>query len=343
VRPCSPDRAVEEMAIHIGVLGTGNVADRNLVPALQEVSQARFWSVLSRDRERGLEFARRHGAQAPDPVHTTLESMLADPQLHAVIIATPDKLHARQAIACAAAGKHVLVEKPMATDVESAGMMLRKCEEAGVKLAVAYHMRWHNGHRQVIERIRAGRIGTLRHMRVLWTARTNDPGNWRASPEVGRWWSLGAVGTHCLDLIRWTLSPSCGEIAVCKSVIANSVWGGPHDETAILSLRFASGATAELCSSVVFKAPSRLEIYGSGGYVVCDGTLGPHGAGTIRTPEGELKYPVMDPYAGEIRDFVESIQDNRSPEVNGEEGLRNVELLVAATASDPNLKPMDSC
>jgi predicted dehydrogenase len=322
------------MAIHIGVLGTGNVADRNLIPALNNVSQARFWSVLSRDRNRGMAFALRHGAQAHDPVHSTLESMLADPQLHAVIIATPDKLHAQQAAACAEAGKHVLVEKPMATDVESAGMMVRKCEEAGVKLAVAYHMRWHNGHRKVTEMIRGGQIGMLRHVRVLWTAQTSDPGNWRASPEVGRWWSLGAVGTHCLDLIRWTMCPSCGEIDAFKSVITKRVWGGRHDETAILSLRFASGATAELCSSVVFKAPSRLEIYGDSGYVICDGTLGPHGAGTIHTHVGELGYSVENPYVGEIRDFVESIQGNRSPEVGGEEGLRNVELLVAAAAPD---------
>ena len=131
--------------------------------------------------------------------------------------------------------------------------------------------------------------------------------------------------------VRWFMAPSCGEIVEIKSVISNAVWGSPHDETAVVALRFASGATAEFCSSVLFEAPTRLEVYGSRGYAVCTGTLGPHGGGAIQTHAGPLAFDAVDPYAAEIADFVEAVTTGRPPEVDGLEGLRNVEILERIT------------
>ena len=172
------------MTMNIAMLGTGGIADGQLAPALELVDGARLWSVLSRDAQRGREFAVRHGAAAASAVHTDLDSLLADADLDAVLIASPDKVHAPQCIAAARAGKHVLMEKPMATDVAEAEAMVEACDEAGVTLAIAYHMRWHAGHRQLAAAVHTGRLGTLRHMRVQWTFLAGSDANWRASPEV---------------------------------------------------------------------------------------------------------------------------------------------------------------
>lgn len=318
------------MTLKIGMLGSGGIADEQLAPALGEVDEAVLWSVLSRDSERARGFAERHGARSPTPAYTDLDAMLADAQLDAVIIASPDKLHAAQAIAAARAAKHVLCEKPMATGIEEAKAMVEACAKARVKLGVAHHMRWHPGHRVLAHRAHAGEFGELRHMRVQWTWKAGDASNWRAAPDVGKWWSLGGVGTHCLDQIRWFMCPGCGEVEQLRSVISRALWGGPHDESAILSLRFESGATAELCSSVTFDGPRRMEVYGSEGYALCEDTLGASAGGSIRTDQGELAFEKRNPYAGEIRDFAVAVSEDRSPEVDGEEGVRNVELLVRA-------------
>jgi len=319
------------MSLNFAIIGPGRIARNQLVPALEQVDGARLWSVLSRDYNRAVEFAEAHSARSSAPAYTELKNLVSDPELDAVIIATPDKLHAQETITCAQAGKHILVEKPMATNVEDAKAMVEACEDAGVRLGVAYHLHWHNGHRQLVERIRTGTLGVLRHMRVQWTFKSEDAGNWRAFPEVGRWWGIAAVGTHCLDFIRWIMVPSCGEVESIQSMISNKVWGSPHDETAILSMRFESGATAEFCSSVLIEAPLRAEVYGADGYAICDGTLGPHGAGTIHINGDEMTFKPENPYVGEIRDFVRAIEEGRAPEVDGKEGARNVELLVAAT------------
>jgi predicted dehydrogenase len=320
------------MTMNIAMLGTGRIADVQLAPALANTEGARLWSVLSRDSKRGHEFAKRHGAAAANPAHTDLDSLLADDDLDAVLIASPDKLHASQCIAAARAGKHVLTEKPMATDIAEAEAMVKACEQAGVTLAVAYHMRWHAGHRKLAAAVHAGELGTLRHMRAQWTFLAQNDENWRASPGVGRWWGLAGVGTHCLDQVRWLMVPSCGEIVVQENLISRDVWKGPHDETALVSLGFESGATAEICSSVLFDAPRRMEVYGSNSYAICDDTLGPHGAGTIRIGRKAMDYEVANPYVGEIADFVAAVTEGRAPEVDGREGLRNVATLVAAVS-----------
>ena len=210
--------------------------------------------------------------------------------------------------------------------------MTAACRDAGVKLGIAYHMRWHTGHRDLAAAAHAGRFGTLRHMRVQWSSKAPNDSNWRAHTEVGRWWGLAGVGTHCLDQARWYLMPSCGEVTRLTPHITRSVYGGPHDETALLALEFESGATAEICSSVLFDAPKRMEVYGSDGYALFDDTMGRFGRGRIVTHEGEHAFEPLDPYTGEIEDFAAAVREDRDPEVNGEEGARNVALLEEAIA-----------
>ncbi len=314
--------------MNLAILGTGGIAHARLAPAICHAEDVQLWSVLSRSPGRAAAFAKTHDARAPEPAHADLDVLLRDPELHAVVIATPDKLHAPQTIAAARAGKHVLVEKPMATSVEECEAMVQACEEAGVKLGVAYHLRWHQGHRHLENRIRAGSFGKLRHMRAQWAWPARDASDWRAHSDVARWWSLAGVGTHLLDLIRWFMVPRCGEVEVVRSVVSRSVWRTPHDETAVVALQFRDGSTAEFCSSVLFDAPHRVEVYGSGGWAVGEGTLGPLGRGSVKTNRGPLPFARIDPYLGEIVDFATAIRQDRCPEVDGREGLRNVELLL---------------
>ena len=196
------------------------------------------------------------------------------------------------------------------------------------------HILEHNaGHRALAAAAHSGRFGVLRHMRIIWTQRAPDGSNWRASPEVGRWWSLGGLGPHCLDQVRWFLMPSAGEVCAIESVIDRSVWSSPHDETAVVALHFDNGATAEICTSMQFRAPRRMEIYGEDGWAIAEETFGYDGTGEIRTSEGAFDFPVRNPYVGEIRNFVQAIEEDREPEVGGEEGLRNVDLLLRAVGA----------
>ena len=318
------------MPLNIAMIATGGIADKQLAPALAEAPNAQLWSVLSRDKDRAQAFADKHGASAPDSAYDDLDSLLADPDLDAVLLASPDKLHADQAIRAARACKHILTEKPMATDRAEAAAMVDAARDAGVRLGIAYHMRWHMGHRALFDAAQQGRFGTLRHMRIHWPTPARNADGWRAKADVGRWWALAAVGTHCLDQIRWFMRPGCGEITKAESVINRSAYQGPHDETAVAAYQFENGSTAELCVSVLYQGPRIMELYGSDGYAICTETLGPHGEGRIETHEGAFDYAPANPYVGEIEDFAAAIRDGRPPEVDGAEGAANVDLLLKA-------------
>ena len=313
--------------LRLGIIGTGSISRDALTPAIGEVDGAILWSVLSRDKANAVRFAQEHKAVSPAPAFDDLQHFLSDPDLDAVVIATPDKLHAEQTIAAAAAGKHVLVEKPMATTVEDADAMIQACRNADVRLGVAYHLRWHLGHRELAARAHRGDLGDIRFARAQWTFQAPNAANWRAHDEVGHWWSLAGVGTHSLDWLRWMLVPVCGEVTEVASTITRNVLGSAHDESAAVSLRFESGAVAQFVSSALFTAPNRGEICGTAGYAYCSETIGRGGGGRIDTDNGQITFTEVNPYAGEIADFVSAIKEGRDPEVSGEEGRRNIELL----------------
>ncbi len=187
------------MAVNFGLIGPGSIADRKLAPAIKETAGAKLWSVTSRSLERASDFAERHEATGPEPAFTDYEEMLEQPDLDAVLVSTPDKLHAEHGIKAARADKHVLMEKPMVSNSASGEDLIKECEKGGVKLGVAYHLRWHRGHRKLIWKIQDGVLGKTHHARVQWSFQAKDDSNWRAHEDVGRWWGLAGVGT-----MNWT-------------------------------------------------------------------------------------------------------------------------------------------
>jgi 1,5-anhydro-D-fructose reductase (1,5-anhydro-D-mannitol-forming) len=315
------------MPLRFGIIGPGGIAEHFLAPALKRAPGATLWSVLSRDRDRAIAFAAKHGAKGKTPAHDDLDAFLADPELDAVLIASPDRLHAPQTLAAAKAKKHVLVEKPMATSAAEARAMVEACRAANVKLGVAYHLRHHAGHKLLAAAVHEGALGEVRHARVQWTYKASDASNWRAKEDVGRWWALAGVGTHCVDMVRWLMLPKAGEVVDVRAVTSRAVFKGPHEETAVAALRFASGATADIVASVLFDGTSSVEVWGDRATASAEATLGPHGRGVVKIRGNETKFGVVDPYAGEIADFADAVARDRAPEVDGREGLRNVEIL----------------
>lgn len=317
----------ETKTIRVGLIGPGSIADERLIPALSTIEGAVFWSVLGRDQGKAEQFAEKHGAKSPQAAFSDLGTFLADPDLDAVIIASPDKLHAEQAIACAKAGKHVFVEKPLATSAKDARAIVKACKTAKVKLTVGYHLRYHAGHRKVFALIGdpvTSPIGVIRHINVSWTLQSKVA-DWRADGKLGQWWSLAALGTHSLDLVTWLLKGDKVKSTSC--VVSSPVFGSAHDETSLVGLVFESGVTAQILSSVIMRAPRVVEIFGSKGVIRCVETLGPRGTGTITVNGEELKFDPVDPYAGELKDFVASVQADQEPSVTGAEGAANVALL----------------
>jgi predicted dehydrogenase len=311
------------MTLGIALLGTGNIAQRAFVPAVQAVDGLCLVAVLSRDKARGAAFAQQYGI--PE-VYDNLHALLRSPQVDAVIVATPDATHEPQVIAAAQAGKHVLCEKPMTTTYAGCERMAAAIRASGITFAMGYNNRFNTGLQHIKAMLREGQIGQVRYARAFLTTQAQDPQGWRARSEQSRYWALSAVGTHLLDLWRWYF----GEPASVGGCLATPVHHGPNDEVTTLVFDYPGRLLAELSVAAIFGDANRLELYGEDGAIIGEGLFGARPGGTITCKGQAVAHPWTNPFIAEVADFVQAIQQQREPRATLVDGLRNVYIMETA-------------
>jgi 1,5-anhydro-D-fructose reductase (1,5-anhydro-D-mannitol-forming) len=320
------------MTLGIALLGTGSIAQRAFVPAVRAVAGARLVAVLSRERARGRAFAQQH--DIPE-VYDRLEALLLSPQVDAVIVATPDALHEPQVIAAAQAGKHILCEKPLATTYAGGQRMAAAVRASGITFAMGYICRFNNALRQVKKLLEAGSIGAVRYARAFMTTQAQNPNGWRAQREQAHYWALSATGTHLIDLWRWYF----GEPAHVGGCLATPVHHGPNDEISTLVLDYPGRLLAELCATAILRSGNRLELYGEQGNIIGENVLVSSQAGPLTCNGQPVAYQAANPFLAEVADFVQAIEQRRTPEVTIEDGLRSVYIMETARTG-PLLRPL---
>ncbi len=182
--------------------------------------------------------------------------------------------------------------------------------------------------RLLANKIHANELGEIRHINIHWAHTFIEEAKWRKSSNLSRWWSITTLGTHCLDLIRWLLVPTCGEIKNIKTLTTNNNFK-TNDETALISIQFESGATASIYTSILFNSEFSLEVFGEKHNAKALNVITSKSKGSIVIDGVPLEY--KDPenfYACELRNFALAIQNKSLVEVTLQEGFRNIELLI---------------
>lgn len=311
----------------MGIIGTGYIAAACHGPVVTAAPGARLVGVLSRRVDAARDFLTTLEVDAATP-YDDLGAFLADPGIDLVVVASPDGLHFPQAEASLRAGKHVLVEKPMALSLADAQSLVDLAAERGLVLAVSYHLRCHAGHELLRRQILDGALGALRYLRLAWSFPI-DESNWRARSDVARWWSLSATGTHCLDLARW-FADDPADWTRFEAVLNTTRWGG-RDESAVIAAQLASGASVDVLASIQFAEYTRLELFGDRGSAFCEGTLGPEGGGTIVLNGQPLDFTPTNPFAVQLDRLLAAINgQSAGPPADGAVGLRAKRDLLLA-------------
>jgi predicted dehydrogenase len=249
--------------LHWGVVGTGGIA-LAFVDALRRSSRCRAVNVVGSSPEKAQAFAKKWGLSRSSG---SLAEMLADPTVEAVYIASPHPSHEAQALACIAANKAVLCEKPISVTAESGARVIEAARAQGVFLMEAYMYRCHPLLREVIGRLKDGAIGRISHVRAAFGFRVpRDPS--------GRLFNLALGGGSILDVGGYPVSFS--------RLIAGLIEGKPFaepvkiqavgvmgptgaDELATCLLSFASGFSAECVSATVHDVGCNTVVYGEDG------------------------------------------------------------------------------
>jgi predicted dehydrogenase len=241
-----------------GVLSTAKIGIEKVIPATIAAARCEVVAIASRDLGRaqaaasGLGIARAFGSY---------EDLLADPDVDAVYIPLPNHLHADWTIAAAAAGKHVLCEKPLATKAADAETMIRACEAEGVLLMEAFMYRLHPTWEAVRASVASGRIGELKSVQSWFSYFNDDPNDIRNQVDTAGG-ALYDIGCYCVNLSRMLFGSE--PIRVQGSVACDPVMGVDVLTSAVLD--FDGGIASFTCSTRA-EPDQRVHIYGTEGRI----------------------------------------------------------------------------
>ncbi|MDQ3365727.1 MAG: Gfo/Idh/MocA family oxidoreductase [Myxococcota bacterium] len=309
--------------LRIGLLGAGDAGRHHAraLAAAHAAGELAWTAVGSRDPATLL--ARRGELGMPeDAAGVTTDELLTGLRCDAVIVATPDGLHHEHALRALGAGKHVLVEKPLAISLVHASDLVAAARTSDRALQAGYHLRHHAGHELVREQLE-GLVGTLRTIDVRWAWPDPAVAGWRACGDGARWWAMAALGTHAIDLALWFAGAAVTETA-CLREPAQGM-----DRACEAILRFSTGVLARLSVAVTHRARPTLTLIGDRGELECQDTLGARGAGTlvhrVKHETWDLHFVAEDPYLRQLRAFVARCAGEGS-RIDAQ-AIANVELL----------------
>ncbi|CAN5501355.1 hypothetical protein BH09MYX1_BH09MYX1_22970 [soil metagenome] len=291
--------------LRVGLVGLGDAGRHHAgaLAALAKVGSLSWTAICSRDEARRAEF--RSANAVPENVRdfASIDELLRSERVDAVVLATPDGLHAEQVEAAVAAGKHVLVEKPFALTRADGERALAAARTANVHVAVGYHLRHHAAHRLARQRMDE-LVGKLRAIHVRWAWPDPATDGWRARGDGARFWSLAALGTHAIDLALF-FGDSGGDVGRVASLREPAVG---VDRAAEVSFSLGD-AIAHVSVAVTHRAMSRIVLTGDIGELEAIATLGAYGEGElfVRSPRGAatpIAFTHEPPYVAQLLAFV---------------------------------------
>jgi 1,5-anhydro-D-fructose reductase (1,5-anhydro-D-mannitol-forming) len=317
-----------------GLIGASAIAHEWVIDAIRAVPGNEVVAVFSTDPARGARYASEHQIPA---LHTSLAALLADPRVDAVYVSTTNQLHKEQTLAAAAAGKHVLCEKPLALSVADAREMIAACAAAGVVLGTNHHLREAASHRKIRELVQSGAVGVPRFAKVFHAGML--PAHlqgWRLRDPAAGAGAILDLTVHDADALRFILGAEPVEVVALTQ--QGGMASGEIEDGAMTVVRFEGGVVAQLHDAFTVPfARTGIEVHGTEGSIYARDVMSqrPVGEVLLRTARGE-ELLALEPeslYARTIRAFAAAAGGVGSPSCTGEDGARALAVALAALES----------
>jgi len=300
------------------------------MPGVAQSGNSRISAIVTGNVEKGARLADFHGV---DRVlnYSEYDAFLAGDAADAVYIALPNSLHADYAIRAARAGKHVMVEKPLAATVADAEAMIAAAKEGGVFLMTAYRLHNEPGTLAVLEYIRGGAIGQPRFFHSIFSCQVN-PDNHRLKAE--HWGGpLQDIGVYCLNTARHIFAEEPIEVSAMINQPADDERFGEVEASIAVTLRFSSGGLAQFIASFGAGEMDGYRVVGEYGDLELSPGYRFETATKLRLRRGgearEIAFPQIDHFGAQTAYFSDCIMAGMPPEADGEEGLADVRALLA--------------
>jgi predicted dehydrogenase len=312
----------------VAIVGTGMWAPR--LAGAAERAGLQLVACYSRNERKRRQFAERFGCEPA----ASFEEAIEHPGVEGVLLATPNDVHEEQALACAEAGRHVFVEKPIADSVEAGERMRNACAETGVTLMVGHAFRRLGAARRVKELLEDGALGHV----VLAEANMSLPGRfapeaWRARRERNPGGPIMQLGIHHVDTLAYWLGP----VRRASGRFAHVHSQADIDDVGIVTLEFESGALATVTGSYVSPKTLSLRLLGTDAVLDyrTDFSVWPDGRAldgvTTLTLSGKrVSFQGRDMLAEELAEFGRCIRGEAEPETGANEGIAALAVVRQA-------------
>ena len=312
--------------IRIGVLGAAAIVPEALTRPARTVPEAQIVAIAARDPKRAAAFARKHNIPR---IHQTYNDLLNDPNIDAIYNPLPNSLHAEWTIRALKAGKHVLCEKPFASNAQEAEEMARAARETGLVLSEAFAYRYHPLTARVKEIITSGNLGTIRHIEAQFCFLLPAPNNIRFKYELAGG-ALMDCGCYPVSLIRFLAEAEPAVERAEARLFAPQV---DHKMSADLS--FADGRTAylvcDMLSPKLFR--SILKVEGDSGKLRVINPYHPHWFNWLTVSGRSSKYSERmkreNVYTLQLRAFIKAIRGEMKLNTNPADAIGNMRVIDA--------------
>ena len=308
--------------------GLGSLSTHQIAPALRKTRNCRLTGIITDTPAKADRWKSEYNIPAKNVyTYDTMERMADNPDIDVVYIVTPNALHLDNALAAAKAGKHVFCEKPMEISVERCQKMIDALEAANRRLGVAYRCQFEPHHLECMRLAREKEFGALKVIDAYFGFNI-EPSAWRLKRALSGGGPLMDVGIYALQATRYLT----GEEPVWVSALTTQGDSGRFsevEESVLWEAKFPSGAVSH-CGASYNAAPSGyFRAIAEHGWFELDPAFNYQGIQGRRSDGKPLAFPDTDHFAVEMDDFAQCILEGKPSRVSGEEGLRDVRIMMA--------------
>ena len=330
VTPNTEDNNHEGKVLRVALIGLGSYASR-VAEAMKDSKRAVVAGLVSGTPSKLVSWRAKYNVPESNCYnYETVDQIKNNADIDAVYIITPNALHKDMAIRMAKAGKHVIVEKPMALNAKEAEEMVVACKKAGVQLLVGYRMHFEPKTLEIIRMRNAGEFGQVKFFQGLCGFRIGDPKQWRLNKALAGGGSMMDIGIYAVNGARYMIGEEPTWVTAQETKTDFVKFAEGVDETIQFQLGFPSGAVASCLSTYSMNNLDRFFLNGEKGFAELQPSTG-YGPIKGRTNKGELQFPHITHQAIQMDEFAAILLDGKKPlvSVDGEEGLRDMRIIDA--------------
>lgn len=322
----------QEKKLRVALMGLGSYANR-VAEAIKGCKKVELTGIVTGTPSKVSIWKNKYGIPDRNVYnYETVSQIKNNPDIDLVYITTPNSLHHQHVLQIAAAGKHVLCEKPVADNARQAQEMIDACNKAGVKFLIGYRLHFEPHTRELIRMRESGELGKIMHVNAYMGFKAGDPDQWRLKKALAGGGAMMDVGVYALNAARY----ATGEEPVwvtAQETKTDPVKFAEVDETIMFQLGFPSGVIASCGTTYNFNNYERLYVIGEKGFVELAPAFG-YGPIKGRTHLGPMNQPVVTHQTAQMDGIADIILHNQpDPNVTGLEGWKDMKVIDAVYES----------